>query len=667
VRSGFLMGPRRFPGDDRVQWGVCVAAPAQYDARDFLLHLFGQLCAAVLGPIRVQILEAEMTGLFPGGGPVFDFPFWWLAVYASLTGLLCGAAVAGLDSARPVGSGWPLTDLLIAGCCAALAVSTVAVSDRPVRAWAQRAVPDTRLMDLVEARDVSEAVGREYEAFKRRRVRVVRLGWVAVILASAALAGALSGLVASGGSVNPAYLIAGVISVVAAVIFCSVRSRLWFAGIVRAKQFRPNPPVAAAEQWYRKVKFQQSFTTGWSGAVTLAPPALPVQAQAGWSGSKAVTPIAMSIPEIVSAFRLFTEVLRTPLRPETSAAFDFSGGTAAELRTRPPDEPPAPPVPVVIGIDEVDKIEDPGTAQAFFNQIKGLFGDTNCLFLISVSDDAMAAYERRGLPLRDAFDSSLATVITLSYLARREARTLAGSCLVRITEPAADLMYVLSGGLPRELVRLIRRAVEIQRDRAGEEETRRDRAGEENAGREAWRTPPVPLDDFAVTLIADQVTAQRRAVLIRGRVLEPCAARDGLLAWAGDPASGAAVGDSEPAGAGYFDELIATGTRLMAACDGSVADPLQGPGGVRPHADGCTAEETGAYLLWLGTIGQVFLACQEPSDFEVAERPHEPRSFERLARARQNFPLGPGYVQAAVTDVRMAWGLAPPQEERRAR
>src|SRR6202042_1561579 len=130
-------------------------------------------------------------------------------------------------------------------------------------------------------------------------------------------------------------------------------------------------------------------------------------------------------------------------------------------------------------------------------QIKGLFGDTNCLFLISVSDDAMAAYERRGLPLRDAFDSSLATVITLSYLARREARTLAGSCLVRITEPAADLMYVLSGGLPRELVRLIRRAVEIQRDRAEEEETRRDRAGEENAGREAWRTPPVPLDDFA--------------------------------------------------------------------------------------------------------------------------------------------------------------------------
>jgi hypothetical protein len=50
----------------------------------------------------------------------------------------------------------------------------------------------------------------------------------------------------------------------------------------------------------------------------------------------------------------------------------------------------------VIGIDEVDKIEDPAEARAFFNQIKGLFGDASCLFLISISDDAMAAFERRG-------------------------------------------------------------------------------------------------------------------------------------------------------------------------------------------------------------------------------------------------------------------------------
>ncbi|MGE5286826.1 MAG: hypothetical protein ACM3ML_06395, partial [Micromonosporaceae bacterium] len=51
-------------------------------------------------------------------------------------------------------------------------------------------------------------------------------------------------------------------------------------------------------------------------------------------------------------------------------------------------------------------------------------------------------------------------------LTRQEARKLAGSRLVQVTEPSADLLYVLSGGLPRELVRLIRRAVDLQRERA---------------------------------------------------------------------------------------------------------------------------------------------------------------------------------------------------------
>ncbi|TVZ00372.1 hypothetical protein EAS64_37695 [Trebonia kvetii] len=51
-------------GENEVQrWGVTVAAPAQYDARDFLLHLFGTLCASVLGEARVRALEGEMTGM----------------------------------------------------------------------------------------------------------------------------------------------------------------------------------------------------------------------------------------------------------------------------------------------------------------------------------------------------------------------------------------------------------------------------------------------------------------------------------------------------------------------------------------------------------------------------------------------------------------------------
>ena len=35
----------------------------------------------------------------------------------------------------------------------------------------------------------------------------------------------------------------------------------------------------------------------------------------------------------------------------------------------------------------------------------------HCYYLISVSDDALAAYEMRGLPVRDAFDSAFDEVI----------------------------------------------------------------------------------------------------------------------------------------------------------------------------------------------------------------------------------------------------------------
>ena len=79
-----------------------------------------------------------------------------------------------------------------------------------------------------------------------------------------------------------------------------------------------------------------------------------------------------------------------------------------------------------------------------------------------------------------------------------------------------------------------------------------------------------------------------------------------------------------------------------------------------PHADGCAAKETGAFLFWLATVGQVFGECATREDFEEAQNPGSERSFERLAQARQNFPIGPHYVYSAVTAARTSWGLAPP-------
>lgn len=458
----------RSTGDDpqRWQWGVCVAAPAQYDARDFLLHLFGQLCASVLGADEVREMENEMTGTRQASG-LLAFPFAWLAFCVGIAVLLCGGVVIGLETASPVESARSMTDLLIAGCCAAVAVVTVIVPNLPLRSW---------LLKQEEVRLRKEEPQSPLTVDYRRirgRARLVR--WSS--LASGGLAAVLVGLVAAGRSPNPGFLAAGALAVAVGGLYLLIGKRftnLDFRGrfmrrlTLTSSDIRishigrgsfivntETPTESAARDWYKKVKFQQSYTTGWSGTVTLAPPTLPVKGQAGWSESKAVTPLAMSVPEIVAGFRSFTDVLRDQVD-----ATVYVVGRRLTVTGEPTDD--RPPRPVIIGIDEVDKIDDPRAAQAFFNQIKGLFGDSGCLFLISISDDAMAAYERRGLPLRDAFDSSLSTVISLSYLSRQEARTLIGSRLVRVTNPSADLLYVLSGGLPRELVRLIRRAVDLQ-------------------------------------------------------------------------------------------------------------------------------------------------------------------------------------------------------------
>lgn len=71
---------------------------------------------------------------------------------------------------------------------------------------------------------------------------------------------------------------------------------------------------------------------------------------------------------------------------------------------------------VVIGIDELDKISGAEQAQRFVNELKAILGVPHCYYLISVSDDALAAYEMRGLPVRDAFDSAFDEVIHVRYL-----------------------------------------------------------------------------------------------------------------------------------------------------------------------------------------------------------------------------------------------------------
>jgi hypothetical protein len=586
-------------GGQPQQWGVRVPAPTKYDPRDFLLYLFAQLCMQALGQERAGQVEARLTETGPPGAARAAMRIFLFT--AALT-LACSGLVVGLRTARLGESSRTLTDLSIASCCAlvlaaALLIIAVEVLRRPLSWFPFIMVPP------------------------RGRARYIGISFVPLRLLAA-----LSGLAAAtlfsllfvGIAPDPGYLAAaglGIAGVVGLVV--SIR-RSPSRGSARAGSDPLVPSyLSDAERWYAKVKFQQSYTTGWSGTITVGTQSFPAQAQGGSSGSTAVTPLAMSTPEIIDALKSFTGSLARYERPawELGPADDV-----LEIR-----------IPVIIGIDEIDKIEDPQDAQTFLNQIKGLFGDSNCLFLVSISDDAMAAFERRGVPFRDAFDSSLSAVVVLSYLSREEARALTGSRLVGVQEPVADLLFTLSGGLARDLVRLIRRAVKA---------------------REQGKTQ---LDDLALALITAEIDAKKAAVLARARYVGSCAAQEGLFTWAGTRQSSPDNAEE------YFSDVLANAVSLLdSACDGSAH---QAANGAIAETAACMAAEIGAFCFWLASVGQVFAKCSSTDDFQLGEAVGGEKSFERLAEARQNFALGPDYVRAKTTAARKAWEVPEPIPE----
>jgi KAP family P-loop domain len=111
---------------------------------------------------------------------------------------------------------------------------------------------------------------------------------------------------------------------------------------------------------------------------------------------------------------------------------------------------------LVIGIDELDKIEDADEVRELLRDIKGIFEVAGVHFLVSISDEASAALQLGTLQTggRDEFNSSFYAVIDLPPLGAHEAyellrtRGFGGSCRL------AAALCLLAGGNQRELLRM---------------------------------------------------------------------------------------------------------------------------------------------------------------------------------------------------------------------
>jgi hypothetical protein len=204
-----------------------------------------------------------------------------------------------------------------------------------------------------------------------------------------------------------------------------LRRRRTYAGLLRLDR--------DARRRLVRIRFLQTTTTGWSGKIGLPW----MRGEASRSMSKQLAGQPLTYPEVVNQFR------------------EFLGAVVRHLSTYREYARS----PVCIGIDELDKIGSDQGAQRFVNEVKALFGVPGCNFVVSVSEDALAAFERRGVPLRDAFDSAFDDIVRIDYLSAADSVRLLQERVSGVPESFLYLCHCLTGGLPRDLLRTMRRLV----------------------------------------------------------------------------------------------------------------------------------------------------------------------------------------------------------------
>jgi hypothetical protein len=356
----------------------------------------------------------------------------------------------------------------------------------------------------------------------------------------------------------------------------------------------PRPPelVEVARDHLERIRLLQTYTTGWSGSVKS-----PVGVEAAVNGSLSSAQQPLTYPEIVTSFRDFLYEVADEVRQDGNAVF--------------------------IGIDELDKIESSHKARQFVNDVKGVFDVPNVYFLASVSEDALISFERRGVSVRDAFDSAFDEIIRADYLDLSTAKQVLERRVVGLSAPYIAFCHALSGGLPRDLIRVARRVVA-----AADTTNRHDLAG---------IVRHVLWTEFREQLLATRALLPR----IRGdEELERLVADfDGVLLESHD-----------------VDRVLRASTALSRAVLAHDLSPSSAeiPDHVKALA---LLEEISAYGYFCATLLDVF--GQQISTGRIKAATDDPGSgsFAALAQARQSFAVNPQVAALSIDRFRQAWGL----------
>ncbi|MEU4766389.1 NACHT domain-containing protein [Actinosynnema sp. NPDC023794] len=262
--------------------------------------------------------------------------------------------------------------------------------------------------------------------------RLPRLRWV---LTASAGAGVVAGAVWWPQLVEAAKWVGGNVRTVVAAAGGMVLAVPLGAGVVAFTRRRARlrgPDTALEDEARRHLRgLRYLETTTRTRTATLKPPG---GLEAGNAVARQRAEQVKTYPELVAEFR------------------EFLGFVGLRLRSRA-DRADAR---VVVCVDEVDKIATAEAAEQFVNDLKSVFGVQGVFFLVAVSQDALTSFSRRVLSVRTTFDSAFDDVIQVSRLTLTQTRRLLVQRVLRLPEPFVWLCYALSGGLPRDLNRIVR-------------------------------------------------------------------------------------------------------------------------------------------------------------------------------------------------------------------
>ncbi|QKJ32858.1 hypothetical protein HQ865_24905 [Mucilaginibacter mali] len=324
-----------------------------------------------------------------------------------------------------------------------------------------------------------------------------------------------------------------------------------------------------AVKWLEKIDFQQSFTSGWSGGIKLP------YIESGTTRSNTLTEKPLSNPEIVAAFADFLK-------------------DAAQIYQ------------VIIGIDELDKLESAASAEQFLNDIKSIFGIPRCFFLISVSEDAMSNFERRGLPFRDVFDSAFDSIVYVEYLDLESTKRLLQRRVIGRPAVFFCLAYCFAGGLPRDVIRYFRDIARLSADTN-------------------------ELAAITARLVSDDVTAKLRAIAFSIKKYRTHEAAGKLL--------DLLFGDPAELTTGKLESMLNKLKRQMTALSSEIKKQQSaiGTDTIPPTLAEQwellgLMEEVYAYLAFITTLYNLFTSGLDEAKIQQIE---QNKGFEALAEARQ--------------------------------